>query len=74
MPKGRLAWGGLLLVGAALEGYGIANPESNDTLSEFTRWAFATDITAGRVAFAVCWIAFAGWYLVHILGGRNRDK
>jgi hypothetical protein len=72
MKMGRFVWGALLVYGAAIEVEGIVNPDSQDTLSEFTRWAFQVDSTAGAVIFGVLWTAFATWFLVHILGGRKK--
>lgn len=72
MKMGRFVWGAILLFGAAVEIDGVLNPDNNDTLSEFTRWAFHVDSTAGAIAFGVLWTAFAAWFLVHILGGRKK--
>lgn len=66
-PVGRVAWGVLLAGAGALEYYGIRNPQGDDTLSEFTRWAFHVDTPAGRGIFAVAWTVFAVWFLKHIV-------
>ncbi len=70
--RGRTIWGIVLLGIAVVETWGVTNPDANDTLSEMTRWIFATDTELGRWAFGIGWSAFAGWFLVHILGGRNK--
>lgn len=75
MKHGRIVWGGLLLVGAIAETYGILFPGNNDTFSEWTRWAFQTDTTIGRYAFLVTWGTFAAWFSWHIIGTpKNRGK
>lgn len=71
MSMGRFVWGALLVFGAAIEINGVMNPGGEDTLSEFTRWAFQVDTTPGAVIFGTAWLAFSAWYLVHILKGRN---
>ena len=65
----NIVWGSLLAVGAAYEVYGIFNKRNGDTLSERTRAWFHTKTKAGKAVFSVAWIAFATWYLIHILGG-----
>lgn len=72
MPRGRLVWGAILAIAGAVEVYGIAAPNADDTLSEFTRWAFATDTTPGRVIFGLGWLGFASWFLVHILNDGKK--
>lgn len=73
MPVGRKRWLIALGVAGALEVWGVTHTGSDDTLSELTRWAFATDTSTGRILFGVAWAGFAGWYMVHILGGSKRD-
>lgn len=67
MPLGRAVWGLFLLVGGLLETYGILHPNHNDTLSEFTRWAFHVDSGAGQAVFLALWGGFSAWYAWHIL-------
>lgn len=75
MKHGRIVWGGLLLVGAIAETYGILYPGNNDTLSEFTRWAFQTDSTTGRYIFFAAWGLFSSWFAWHIIGTpKKRGK
>lgn len=75
MPKGRIVWGITLLIAGALEAYGIANPGSNDTLSEFTRWAFHVDSGAGQAIFLAVWGSFSAWFAWHILTFmKKKDK
>lgn len=74
MRRGRYVWGGILLLGAVIETYGILHPGNNDTLSEWTRWAFQTDTATGRAIFIGAWGAFAAWFAWHILdknGGKE---
>lgn len=71
MPRGRKVWAGIILVALVYETVGILTPGDEDTLSEFLRWLFHTDTTAGKVTFGVGWVAFAAWMLPHIL---NRPK
>ena len=72
-PGGLAIWGAILAAAGIVEVWGVTNTGSDDTLSEFTRWIFGTDSgTAGPVVFGVGWVAFAGWYLWHILGGRAK--
>jgi hypothetical protein len=53
--------------------WGITNPGSHDTLSEFTRSIFDT-AGADAAVFGVGWVGFAAWFLWHILGGRDKRK
>jgi hypothetical protein len=64
-----LAWVAWLAAFALIEGKAIANKTPGDTFSEHTRKVFATHTKPGKAAFAVVWVGFAAWYLVHILGG-----
>lgn len=69
----RIAWGTLLGIGGLFELEALLNPAKSDTFSEFTRWAFHTDTTAGAWVFGVSWASFAGWYLWHIISGRKHE-
>lgn len=69
MVVADLVWGGLLAVGALVEVWALVNRTDGDTLSERTRAWFRVHTRSGRAVFAVAWVAFAGWFLVHILGG-----
>ncbi|MFF4952291.1 hypothetical protein [Streptomyces chattanoogensis] len=62
-----LAWVAWLAAFAVIEGMALANKKLGGTFSEHTRAWFHTYSTYGRVAFAVAWIGFSGWYLGHIL-------
>lgn len=64
-----LAWAAWLGSFAIIEGLALANRRPGDTFSEHTRKAFATYSKPGKATFAVVWVGFAGWYLVHILRG-----
>ncbi|MFG2747252.1 hypothetical protein ACGFY0_45380 [Streptomyces chartreusis] len=68
MTAADWVWGGLLTAGAAFEVYALRNGRGGDTLSERTRAWFRVRTRAGAWTFAVAWIAFASWYLVHIIG------
>lgn len=68
MTSADWVWGGLLAAGAAFEVYALRNGRSGDTLSERTRSWFRVRTLAGRAVFTLAWIAFASWYLVHIIG------
>jgi hypothetical protein len=67
MSTGRKVWLGLLLAGGAFELRAVLDPKGEDTLSEFTRWAFRTHTKAGAVTFAVAALSFGGWFIPHIL-------
>lgn len=65
-----LIWAGLILAGAAFEGYALRNGKDGDTLSEVTRKTFRVKTSrTGRVAFGVSWVSFSAWFLGHILWG-----
>ena len=68
MTSADVMWGGLLAVGAVLETRALRNRKPGDTLSETTRRWFHVRSRAGRITFAVSWVLFAIWYLIHILG------
>ena len=73
-PRGRLVWGVLVGIGLTVEAWGIFHPGAEDTLSEFTRWAFATDTTAGKWIFGAAWVGFAAWFLPHIVGAARKSS
>lgn len=60
-------WGTLLLAGVAYEVAAIRSKRWKDTLSDTTRKWFMTDKPVGKFVFGIGWVAFAGWYLWHIL-------
>lgn len=60
------AWLGWLGAFAVVEGVALAKG-SDGTLSDHTRTWFRTGTKTGRIVFAVSWIGFAAWFLVHIL-------
>ncbi|MFI9052541.1 hypothetical protein [Streptomyces sp. NPDC053427] len=50
------------------ETWALINKKDGDTLSENTRKLFRTRTSkAGRAIFAVGWMGFSGWFLLHIL-------
>ena len=61
-----MIWFGLVLLGAAFEGYALASGRSGDTLSETTRRWFRVREPVGRAVFTVAWLAFTVWFLIHI--------
>jgi hypothetical protein len=63
-----VVWGSLLVVGAVVEVWALRNARAGDTLSERTRVWFRVRTPFGRAVFAVAWVGFAAWFLVHILG------
>lgn len=68
MNESDFVWLGLILAGAAFETYALVNGRKGDTLSETTRSVFRVRTSrTGRRVFAGLWLAFSGWYLVHIL-------
>lgn len=69
MEAADWVWGSLLSAGLAYEGWALANARPGDTLSERVRAWFRTHTQPGRAVFAVAWVSFATWFLVHILGG-----
>lgn len=71
MPTGRKVWLALLLTGGAYELRGVLHPHEEDTLSEFTRWAFRTHTKTGAVAFTAACLAFGAWFLPHILEKKD---
>lgn len=62
-----MAWLAWLAAFAVIEGAALVNRRGGDTFSEYTRKWFATHTKPGRAAFAVAWVGFSVWYLVHIL-------
>lgn len=69
MAASDVVWGGVILVGAAIEAYALFNKRKDDTLSEVTRRAFRVHTRTGAVAFGALWVSFSGWFLGHILWG-----
>ena len=67
MGAADVVWGGLLAAGAGFEVYALRNARAGDTLSERTRAWFRVNTRVGRAVFAVAWVGFAAWFLVHIL-------
>lgn len=63
-----MVWGGLLAAGAAFEVYALVNGRDDDTLSARTRSWFRVRTRPGTFVFGVAWVAFATWFLVHIIG------
>ena len=63
------AWVTWLAAFALVEGVALADKDQGDTLSEHVRKWFRTHTRGGKLAFAVAWLGFAGWFLVHILAG-----
>lgn len=64
-------WATILLAGLGYEGYALFNKAEGDTLSERTRdWFNVKTSKPGRAAFLVLWVAFAAWFLPHILTGQ----
>lgn len=64
----NLAWIILLGTGLIVELVALLNKENGDTLSERTRAWFQVHKRPGWMIFAVAWVAFSAWFLVHILG------
>ncbi|MGW0736959.1 hypothetical protein [Streptomyces sp. NPDC002851] len=60
-------WVVLLAAGAAYELYALWNKTPGDTLSERVRAWFRVHTRPGRALFALAWVGFATWFLVHIL-------
>jgi hypothetical protein len=67
MQAADVIWGGLLAVCAGVEAWAVSNGKPGDTLSERIRAWFQVKSQAGRITFAVVWLGFASWFLVHIL-------
>lgn len=67
MEDADFVWGGLLLVGAAVEVWALHTARSGDTLSESTRRLFRVNTRTGRWVFAAAWCGFATWFLLHVL-------
>lgn len=65
----NIVWGGIILVGTAVEAYALMSKRSGDTLSESTRRAFRVRTKPGAVIFGVLWTSFSVWFLLHILWG-----
>lgn len=68
MTRSDAVWYGILAAGAAYEAHALHGKLDDDTLSAFTRRSFRTRThRVGRAAFAVSWVGFSTWYLIHIL-------
>ncbi|MCT9090577.1 hypothetical protein N4G70_17190 [Streptomyces sp. ASQP_92] len=67
MTQPDVIWGAVLAVGALVELWALRNAQPGDTLSERVRVWFRTHTRPGRAAFAVAWLGFSAWFLVHIL-------
>lgn len=66
--RNDLIWASWLLLFVLFEGRALLDPRSEDTLSERTRAWFRTNKSpVGRQVFGWGWVAFAGWFLWHIL-------
>lgn len=68
MEDADFIWGGLILVGAAVEAWALYSAKPGDTLSESTRRWFRVNTPLGRTLFGLGWAAFSTWFLVHIVG------
>lgn len=65
-------WSAVIGAGLIYEGYALVSKRDGDTLSERTRSWFKTRTIPGKIAFATTWIAFATWFLFHIIfGGQH---
>lgn len=73
MPTGRKVWLALLLAGGAFEARAVLDPHSEDTLSEFTRWAFRTHTKKGAAVFTTAALGFGGWFVPHIIQHKQKD-
>lgn len=68
MTESDWIWIGLILVGAAFEGYTLRNGKKGDTFSESTRRLFRVKTSRlGRAAFLVAWLGLTVWFAWHIL-------
>jgi len=65
--RAKQAWILILMLSGALEAYGVIHPDKDDTLSEVTRWVWNTDTKTGKWLFGSFWVAFAIWFLPHIV-------
>lgn len=61
------AWVAWIATFAAVEGKAVLNKQEGDTLSEHFRKWFRTHTRGGKLAFAVAWLGFSGWFFGHIL-------
>jgi hypothetical protein len=69
MAASDWVWSGIIVAGAAVEAYALANKRDGDTLSEVTRRAFRVRTKPGAIAFGTVWVSFSTWFLGHILWG-----
>lgn len=67
MASADLVWGGIVIAGAAYEGWALVTKRSGDTLSERVRTWFRVRTCTGRAVFTVAWLVFSVWFLIHIL-------
>jgi hypothetical protein len=67
MEESDFIWGGVFLVGAAVEVWALKNSIPGDTLSERTRKWFRVDTRTGKVVFTLGWLSFSAWFLNHVL-------
>lgn len=63
---GQSSWRALLLAAALLEAVAMRRGNREHTFTHATRSTFRTDTACGRAAFAVCWLATAIWFALHI--------
>lgn len=64
----NIVWALWLGLFALFEGVALADRRNGDTLSERTRDWFGTERSKhGRIVFGAGWVAFASWFLWHIL-------
>lgn len=68
MERTDLVWGGILLAAAGLQARELRRG-GRGAFCNLVRRVFATESTAGRVAFLAVWAGFAGWYASHVIGG-----
>lgn len=67
MTQSDVVWSSLIAAGTAYEVYTLVTARQGDTLSETTRRWFQVRTSTGRIVFTFTWLAFATWYLIHIV-------
>lgn len=67
MSEADYIWAALILAGAAYEVHTLRNRRNLDTLSETTRRWFQVRTPVGRAVFALGWVGFSVWFLLHVL-------
>lgn len=67
MGASDVIWGSVLALGTAIEVWALKNGRPGDTLSERIRAWFRVDTRIGKVVFTGGWLAFATWFLVHVI-------